>query len=574
MPGVLLLISLSVIAAVWWWLATPVTLARAPIDPAAKLYCVSYAPFRDDQTPLNPDLIVSPEQIQEDLIELAKISQCVRTYSVDNGLDKVPELASKVGLNVLLGVWIGDNRQKNALLSDTAIALAREYPDTVKAIIVGNEVMLRGEMTPSVLRETIRSVKTRVNIPVTYADVWEYWLLYREIAEDVDFVTIHVLPYWENMPVRAEDAAAHVIAIQKQVALAFPGKEILIGETGWPSNGRMREGALPSRTNQARIVSEMLDLAKRENIRVNLIEAYDSLWKREWEGTVGGNWGLFDGAYRKLKYPAGVAISNYPFWKLQMESGMILAVLIFAAAGLASRRSPSPPRLASWIALAISATTAGILLGVAADKMFYESYGLGRLLAWGSLLAAAIASPLLCANALMAGRALPTFLELIGPREGRTFSVPTMVLGFVLTVTTLLAAETALGLLFDPRWRDFPFASLTMAVVAFGTLALFNRPKSGIRPIAETTFAGLFAAVALFAMFNEGLDNWQSLWTCAAYFLLGMTLWQARSASIAETTSTIPAAVSEAGLSRRDSGGVETDRSRSHAGEDVVAPLG
>ena len=69
MPGVLLLISLSVIAAVWWWLATPVTLARAPIDPAAKLYCVSYAPFRDDQTPLNPDLIVSPEQIQEDLIE-------------------------------------------------------------------------------------------------------------------------------------------------------------------------------------------------------------------------------------------------------------------------------------------------------------------------------------------------------------------------------------------------------------------------------------------------------------------------------------------------------------------------
>jgi glucan 1,3-beta-glucosidase len=284
---------------------------------------------------------------------------------------------------------------------------------------------------------------------------------------------------------------------------------------------------------------------------------------------------LFDGVYRKLKYPAGVAISNYPFWKLQMEGGMVLAVLVFAAAGLALRRSLSSPRPASWIAVAISATTAGILLGVAADKMFYESYGLGRLLAWGSLLAAAIASPLLCANALMAGRALPTFLELIGPREGRTFSVPTMVLGFVLTVTTLLAAETALGLLFDPRWRDFPFASLTMAVVAFGTLALFNRPKSGIRPIAETTFAAMFAATAIFAMFNEGFDNWQSLWTCAAYFLLGMTLYRARGASIAETTSTIPAAVSEAGLSRRDSGGVETDRSRSHAGKDVlVAPPG
>jgi hypothetical protein len=238
------------------------------------------------------------------------------------------------------------------------------------------------------------------------------------------------------------------------------------------------------------------------------------------------------------------------------------------------RRSPSPPRLASWIAVAISATTAGILLGVAADKMFYESYGLGRLLGWGSLLAAAIASPLLCANALMSGRALPTFLELIGPREDRTLSVPTMVLGFVLTVTTLLAAETALGLLFDPRWRDFPFASLIMAAVPFGTLALFNRPKSGIRPIAETTFAALFAAAAIFALLNEGFDNWQSLWTCAAYLLLGTTLWRARSVTVAETTSTIPVAVSPAGASRRESGGVENDRSRSDAEEDVVAPLG
>jgi exo-beta-1,3-glucanase (GH17 family) len=573
-PGALLLISLSVIAGVWWWLATPVTLVRAPIDPAAKLYCVSYAPFRGKETPLNSQLIVSPEQIQEDLVDLAKISQCVRTYSVDNGLDKVPELASKVGLKVLLGVWIGDNRQTNTHLSDIAISLARDYPDAVKAIIVGNEVMLRGEMTPSVLRETIRYVKARVNVPVTYADVWEYWLRYREIAEDVDFVTIHVLPYWENMPVRAEDAAAHVVAIQKQVALAFPGKEILIGETGWPSNGRMRDGALPSRTNQARIVSEILDLAMRENFRVNLIEAYDALWKREWEGTVGGNWGLFDGVYRKLKYPAGIAISNYPFWKLQMASGMVLAILVFAAAGLALRRRPWTPRLAGWIAVGISATTAGILLGLAADKMFYESYGIGRLLGWGSLLAAAIASPLLCANALMSGRALPTFLELIGPREGRTVSVATMVLGFVLTVTTLLAGETALGLVFDPRWRDFPFASLTMAVVPFATLTLFNRPTSGMRPLAETTFAALFAAVAIFAMFNEGFDNWQSLWTCAAYLLLGITLWRARSVAVAETTSTIPVAVSEAGLSGRESDDAESDRSRSHAGQDaVVAPL-
>ena len=534
------------------WLATPVTLAHAPIDPAAKLECVSYAPFRGSQTPLNPKLIVSPEQIEEDLVELAKVTQCVRTYSVDNGLDKVPELASKVGLKVLLGIWIGNNRTKNALLSDIAVSLAKDYPDAVKAIIVGNEVMLHGDLSPGDLRETIRSVKARVSVPVSYADVWEYWLRYREISDVVDFVTVHILPYWENSPVRAEDAAAHVVAIAKQVAVAFPGKEILIGETGWPSNGRMRDGAIPSRTNQARVVSEILDLAKREHFHVNLIEAYDASWKREWEGTVGGNWGLFDGTSRQLKYPPGVAISNYPLWKRQMASGMALAIAVFAAALLTLRRKPWAPRLASWVAVGISATTAGILLGVAADKMFYESYGFGGWLGWGSFLAAAIASPLLCANALMSGRALPTFLQLIGPREGRTSSLPTMVLGFVLIVTTLIAAKTALALVFDPRWRDFPFASLTMAVVPFWTLALLNRPQSGTRPMAETVFAALFAAIALYAIFNEGSQNWQALWTSTAYFLLGATFWQARGIAVAAAASASPAVASEtAGASAR-----------------------
>ena len=108
--------------------------------------------------------------------------------------------------------------------------------------------------------------------------------------------------------------------------MAFPGKEILIGETGWPSQGRMREGALPSRANQARVVSEILDLAKREGFRVNLIEAYDQPWKRQLEGTVGGYWGLFDDAKRAVKYPPGVAISNVPSWKLQMGCGMALSV--------------------------------------------------------------------------------------------------------------------------------------------------------------------------------------------------------------------------------------------------------
>ena len=526
-----MLISLGAIAAVWWWLATPITLARAPIDPAAKLQCVSYAPFRGDQSPLDPTTHIAAAQIEQDLTQLARISECVRTYSIENGLDQVPGIAAKVGLKVIQGIWLGSNRLKNQAQIAIAVRLVKDNPGVITAVVVGNEVLLRGEMTTADLAATIRSVKSQVTVPITYADVWEYWLRNREIYDAVDFVTIHILPYWEDFPIRAKFAATHVNSIRQQMAVAFPDKEILIGETGWPSAGRMREGALPSRTNQARVVSEILALAKQENFRVNLIEAYDQPWKRRLEGTVGGYWGLIDSVQRALKYPPGEAISNFPYWRLQMGCGMALSAMVFLAALLTLRRRPWTPRRSAWIAVAISATTAGCLLGVAADKVFYESYGWGGWLLGGALLAAGLAAPLLSAHALMSGRTLPTFLDLFGPRDERSRSIPTYLLGAALVLTVLIAVETALGFVFDPRYRDFPYASLTMAVVSFATL-LLNRPQAGARPIAEAVFGGLLAMAALYTAINEGRDNWQSLWTCTAYFLLAITLWRARAGQI------------------------------------------
>jgi len=508
-------------------------LARAPIELDSKVQCVSYAPFRGLQSPLDPTTHIDAEQIEQDLVQLAKISECVRTYSIENGLDQVPGIAARVGIKVIQGIWLGSNKLKNQQQIAIAVDLIKRYPNVITSVVVGNEVLLRGEMTTADLAATIRSVKAQVTIPVTYADVWEYWLRNRELYDLVDFVTVHILPYWEDIPIRAKHAAPHVDTIRQQVGVAFPGKEILIGETGWPSEGRMREGALPSRANQARVVSEILSLAKRENFRVNLIEAYDQPWKRKLEGTVGGYWGLFDAAQRALKYPPGEPVSNYPLWKLQMGGGMILSFVVFLAGWLTVRRRPWPPHLSAWIGVAIQATTAGVLFGVAADKMFYESLGFGGWLQWGALLAAGMLAPILAANATMAGRPLPTFLDLLGPADGRKLMKIGYALGLVLIVTALIAAETALGFVFDPRYRDFPFASLTMAVVPFAML-LANRPAQGVRPIAEAAFAGLLAISSVYIIYNEGRDNWQALWTCAMYLVLAFTLWRARAAQIRE----------------------------------------
>ena len=238
-------------------------------------------------------------------------------------------------------------------------------------------------------------------MPVTYADVWEYWLRNREIYDAVDFVTIHILPYWEDMPIKAKFAASHVDSIRKRMAVAFPGKEILIGETGWPSQGRMREGALPSRTNQARVVSEILDTAKREGFRVNLIEAYDQPWKRQLEGTVGGYWGLFDAFRREVKYPPGDRRQQlsargscrwHAAWSLSVLT--FLAAIADACGGGRGRRGSLPGSRWRFRRRRRDACSA-----LPPTRCSTKATAFGGWLQWGALLAAAIASPLLCANA-------------------------------------------------------------------------------------------------------------------------------------------------------------------------------
>jgi exo-beta-1,3-glucanase (GH17 family) len=258
----------ATIGIVWGWLGTPVVLPPSPLAAGQKLYCVSYAPFRGRQDPLVAGTLVAAAQIDADLALLAKYTDCVRTYSIENGLDKLPEIARRHGLKVLLGLWLSSDAAKNRRQIAGVIALGKEYPDTIRAIIVGNEVLLRGEMSVNDLVAIIRQVKAQVPEPVSYADVWEYWLRYRDVANAVDFVTIHVLPYWEDFPLPASLAAAHVDAIRKQVAAAIPGKEIVVGEVGWPSAGRMREGALPSPSNQARVLAEVMARARAGHYRV------------------------------------------------------------------------------------------------------------------------------------------------------------------------------------------------------------------------------------------------------------------------------------------------------------------
>src|SRR3974390_2133394 len=134
-PLALLLLSLGAIAAAWWWLATPIMLARAPIDPNARLQCVSYAPFRAAQTPLDLSTQISAEQIEQDLAQLVKVTDCIRTYSIANGQDQIAGIAQKVGLKVIQGIWLASDRSKNLNQISTVVRLTKQYPGVITAVV-------------------------------------------------------------------------------------------------------------------------------------------------------------------------------------------------------------------------------------------------------------------------------------------------------------------------------------------------------------------------------------------------------------------------------------------------------
>ncbi|WP_198305399.1 glycosyl hydrolase [Arcobacter vandammei] len=325
----LFLTFLSSLAIMFFWLFLgEKAILKDDSNNFSKLQCVSYAPFGKDESPFLFDkgLVLKEENIKKDLELLSKYTSCIRTYSTV-GLEAIPKYAKEFNLQMLMGVWVSKDEKQSYDEIETLKKLATQYPEVVRAIIVGNEVLLRGDLSEKKLSEYILEVKQALpNIKVTYADVWEFWLKHPNMKNVTDFVTIHILPYWEDLPMSIEKSINHLADVRIKVEKELETSDILIGETGWPSEGRAREDANPSRINQAKYVRDFVKLADERNWNYNIIEAFDQPWKRVSEGAVGGYWGLFD-ADRNDKNVFAGDVSNFPnyLYLALVSLGLLLA---------------------------------------------------------------------------------------------------------------------------------------------------------------------------------------------------------------------------------------------------------
>ncbi len=495
---------LAVLAAVGVWavLGRPVDLPPAP-EP--KLHCVSYTPFRGDQTPYDRSLVIPREQIAEDLDLLKPITDCVRIYATDQGLDQVVPLAAERGMQVLLGIWISAERESYEPQIGKAIELAKAHPQAIKAIIVGNEVLLRGEQSGETLAELVTRVKQATGLPVTYADVWGFWQKApQSLVDAVDFMTIHILPYWEDDPAPSTMTVPHLEYVFAEMNRQFPGKRLMIGETGWPSAGRAREDAIPSIIDQARYLRDFLVYAKAHELDYNFIEAFDQPWKRAQEGAVGGYWGLFT-SDRQVKFDWFKPVSNHPDWPV------LAAISVLIGLGALRLARPRADGMKAALALSLLALAGGVLITLQAERAYLIFVTAADLAVEIGLVAQSLAVLIL---GLRGSGDLGT--APLGQATRWLIALdtrPVPVASLLRLVVLLGAATVALALAFDSRYRGFPLATYAVPAACF----LLLQAKAGrlLFPIIdgreERILSAIFVACAAYIAWFEGPLNWQAL---------------------------------------------------------------
>src|SRR5579863_2087010 len=344
-----LVIAVSVAAltvSAWAWFNQPDTEPAWP----AHIQGFSFSPFR-----ANEDVIAhrlpSDEEIDADLRLLAEKTDSIRTYTVEGSLGDIPSLAMPYEFEVMLGGWVDSNKQKSDAEVARLIQIARSNYD-VKQVIVGNEAVLTGILPEKDLIAYLDKVRGSVHQWVGTAEPWNTWMIHPELVDHVDFMGVHMLPYWEGVDVN--QAVDYIADRMQDLEKRYPDKPIIIDEVGWPSYGRTRGAAVASPSNEAIFLRRFLQRAADEHWTYRIMEAFDQPWKEQSEGAVGAYWGVWN-VNRQPKFELRQPIVRIPRWPLLAATSVGLAALMLML--LYGRSHTLRKRGRSFLAVIVYAAT-------------------------------------------------------------------------------------------------------------------------------------------------------------------------------------------------------------------------
>jgi len=322
--SIVILLTTVVVNLLFW------TLINKPhdmVDSTYPLNSFSFNPYKKNQSPFD-GMTFTVEQLDSDLKILSEKTKTVRLYSSTGGLEQVPQVAQKYGMNVIASAFVDSHSPEGANDKEvqSAIDMAAKNKN-VKWLLIGNETQLHKMIPPETLMAYLSEARKKLKkskTPVSTAEPWDFWINHPEWANQVDFIAIHILPYWAEVPI--EQSVDYVIGKYQFVKKTFPDKVVMIAETGWPSDGPQHGAAEATRANQAAFVRGFMARAKKEKINYNIIEAFDQPWKSSLEGRAGEHWGIMD-ADRLDKFPVSGPVLEDPNWKYWALSSTVLGFM-------------------------------------------------------------------------------------------------------------------------------------------------------------------------------------------------------------------------------------------------------
>jgi glycoside/pentoside/hexuronide:cation symporter, GPH family len=238
-------------------------------------------------------------QVRRRVALIAPNTRWVRSFACTEGHEMIPRLAREHGLKTMVGAWISADRDRNE--REIAGLLTLAEAGLVNIAVVGNEVLLRGELTEADLLAYIQRVKAALpdDVPVGCVDAYYQFLERPALTSACDVLLPNCYPFWEGTDINM--AAPYLRRMVGLVQAAGGEKRVIVTETGWPGNGQAVAGAVPSAENAMRYFVDVQQWARQEGIKLFYFSSFDEPWKLRQEGELGTQWGLWDKDER-LKY--------------------------------------------------------------------------------------------------------------------------------------------------------------------------------------------------------------------------------------------------------------------------------
>lgn len=255
---------------------------------AEKIHGLSFSPYTEGQ---GPGTRIDEAQIRERLSLIKDYTNAVRTFSCSEGNELIPAIAKEAGLATMVGVWLDSDKEQNEIELNNAIEIAQAGHADILG--VGNEVLLRGDLSEDELLEYLQRAKDAVSgVPVGYVDAYFEFEVHPRVSEACDVILANCYPFWEGYS--ADHAHLYMKEMYRRAQQAGNGKKVIISETGWPNKGTAERGAVPSFENAIKYFIDTCLWAEEDGIEVFWFSSFDEAWKVDAEGDVGAYWGLWD----------------------------------------------------------------------------------------------------------------------------------------------------------------------------------------------------------------------------------------------------------------------------------------